>query len=78
MPRPTDVVPAADARRRIRAWCLYDWANSAFACTVMAAMYPPFFRGLATAAGVPVLYAYLFIAWGGTIALAAIVIEGGS
>ncbi|HQZ45180.1 MAG TPA: hypothetical protein PK042_03645 [Usitatibacteraceae bacterium] len=31
-----------------------------------------------TAAGVPVLYAYLFIAWGGTIALAAIVIEGGS
>ena len=43
----------AEARRRIRAWCLYDWANSAFACTVMAAMFPPFFRGLATAAGVP-------------------------
>ena len=34
-----------------RAWCLYDWANSAFATTVMAALFPPFFRGLATGAG---------------------------
>jgi UMF1 family MFS transporter len=34
-------------RRTIRAWCLYDWANSAFACTVMAALYPPFFRAIA-------------------------------
>lgn len=39
---------AADARR---AWCLYDWANSAFATTVMAAIFPPFFRELAVAAG---------------------------
>ncbi len=34
-----------------RAWCLYDWANSAFATTVMAALFPPFFRTLALAAG---------------------------
>jgi UMF1 family MFS transporter len=34
-------------RRTVRAWCLYDWANSAFACTVMAALYPPFFRIIA-------------------------------
>jgi hypothetical protein len=32
----------------------------------------------ATAGGVPVLYVYLFVAWGITIALAAIVIEAGS
>lgn len=37
--------------RAARAWCLYDWANSAFATTVMAAMFPPFFRELALAAG---------------------------
>jgi len=37
--------------RAARAWCLYDWANSAFATTVMAALYPPFFRELALAAG---------------------------
>ncbi|MDY0109675.1 MAG: MFS transporter [Candidatus Krumholzibacteria bacterium] len=40
-----------DDRRAIRAWCLYDWANSAFACTVMAALYPPFFRAIAEADG---------------------------
>ena len=32
----------------------------------------------ATAAGVPVLYVYIFLAWSLVIALAAIVIEGGS
>ena len=38
-------------RRAVNAWCLYDWANSAFACTVMAALYPPFFRAIAEADG---------------------------
>ncbi|MBD3367992.1 MAG: MFS transporter [Candidatus Eisenbacteria bacterium] len=38
-------------RRAIRSWCLYDWANSAFATTIMAALFPPFFRSLATRAG---------------------------
>ncbi|MFH1144346.1 MAG: MFS transporter [Candidatus Eisenbacteria bacterium] len=40
-------------RRIVNAWCVYDWANSAFATTVMAALFPPFFRSLATAAGMP-------------------------
>lgn len=34
-----------------RAWCMYDWANSAFVTTVTAALFPPFFRSLATSAG---------------------------
>ena len=38
-------------RRATRSWCFYDWANSAFATTVMAALFPPFFRELAIAAG---------------------------
>ncbi len=33
-------------------WCLYDWANSAFATTVMAALFPPFFSSLAQADGI--------------------------
>jgi len=37
--------------RARRAWCLYDWANSAFATTVMAALFPPFFSSLARSAG---------------------------
>jgi len=36
------------------------------------------FNAGATAGGVPVLYVYLFVAWGATIALAALVIEGGA
>lgn len=56
MNRPAQASPApvdgdrGPARAR-RAWCLYDWANSAFATTVMAALFPPFFRELALAAG---------------------------
>jgi UMF1 family MFS transporter len=30
---------------------MYDWANSAFATTIMAAMFPPFYRSMAKAAG---------------------------
>ena len=30
--------------RPVFAWALYDWANSAFACTVMAGFFPVFFR----------------------------------
>lgn len=32
-----------DSRRSIYAWALYDWANSAFATTVMAGFFPVFF-----------------------------------
>jgi UMF1 family MFS transporter len=57
-----------DHRRAVRAWCLYDWANSAFATTVMAAMYPPFFRTLAVNAGISEVRATAL--WGYTSSLA--------
>ncbi len=59
-------------RRAVNAWCLYDWANSAFATTVMAALYPPFFRSLATAAGLPPAGATA--AWGYTTATALLIV----
>jgi UMF1 family MFS transporter len=42
-------------RPELRAWALYDWANSAFVCTVVTAVFPIYFasvaaRGLAPAA----------------------------
>lgn len=40
--------PAASRARAQRAWCLYDWANSAFATTVVAAVLPPYFSALAS------------------------------
>ena len=30
--------------KAITAWCFYDWANSAFATTILAAILPIFFR----------------------------------
>ncbi len=36
-------------RRELRAWALYDWANSAFATTVMAAVLPIFYADVAAA-----------------------------
>ena len=33
-----------DDKRAWRSWALYDWANSAFATTVMAGFFPLFFK----------------------------------
>lgn len=37
----TDIAPT---RRAVYAWAFYDWANSAFATTVMAGFFPLFFK----------------------------------
>ncbi len=37
----------AERRKAQRAWCLYDWGNSAFATSVTTAILPPWFAGLA-------------------------------
>jgi UMF1 family MFS transporter len=58
--------------RIVRAWCLYDWANSAFATTVMAALFPPFFRSAAIAGGLAPGTATA--AWGYTTATALLLI----
>jgi UMF1 family MFS transporter len=36
-------------RKMILSWCLYDWANSAFAATIMAAVLPVFYSSVAGA-----------------------------
>ena len=47
MGRAEDVLSWLDriglGRRELRAWAMYDWANSAFWCTVIVAVFPPFF-----------------------------------
>lgn len=37
------VAKAVSDRKRILSWAMYDWANSAFATTVMAGFFPAFF-----------------------------------
>ena len=36
-------------RRIVNAWCMYDWANSAFVTTVMAAVLPIYYSQVAGA-----------------------------
>ena len=59
-------------KRTIRSWCMYDWANSAFATTIMAAMFPPFYRSLVTEAGLAPSTATAY--WGYTTSLALLLI----
>ena len=54
-------------QRIVNAWCMYDWANSAFATTVMAAFLPPYFSNVA-AVHLPKYQASSI--WGYAVALA--------
>ncbi|MBN1314714.1 MAG: MFS transporter [Anaerolineales bacterium] len=38
-----------ESKRRINAWCMYDWANSAFATTILAAVLPIYYSQVAGA-----------------------------
>lgn len=40
-------VSRAEYRRRIRAWTMYDWANSAFATTILGAVLPVYYSKVA-------------------------------
>jgi len=53
----------------IRAWTMYDWANSAFATTVMAAVLPVYYSSVA-AAGIPAHMATAY--WGFTTSISAL------
>ena len=45
MPKPEPTLAASgNSKRAIWAWSIYDWANSAFATTVLAAFFPLYFR----------------------------------
>src|SRR5258707_6129615 len=55
-------------RRDLRAWAMYDWANSAFQTTIVAAIFPIFFQKVA-AAGLPAPVATSRFAWATTIAI---------
>lgn len=60
-------------RRELRAWAMYDWANSAFQTTIVAAIFPIYFHKVA-AAGMPGPVATSRFAWATTIAILAVAI----
>ena len=60
-------------RPDVRAWALYDWANSAFVTTIVAAVFPVYFSTVA-AADLPAAVATRRFALATTIALAIIAV----
>ncbi len=71
VPKPPRSLTVGISDRVITAWCMYDWANSPFATTLMSALFPPFFRSLVINAGLPVRDATAF--WGYTAAAALLI-----
>jgi MFS transporter, UMF1 family len=61
-------------QKTINAWCMYDWANSAFATTVMAAVLPVFFRRVSTALLPPDQHHLATSIWGYTSALSMLLV----
>ena len=51
--------PQVNDKREIFGWAMYDWANSAFATTIMAGFMPIYFRTLAVNAGLTEVSAHL-------------------
>ncbi|MBC7223306.1 MAG: MFS transporter, partial [Anaerolineae bacterium] len=58
-------------RRTVNAWCMYDWANSAFATTIMAAVLPPFYQRVA---GANLSGNLATVYWGYTASIAMLII----
>ena len=58
-------------KKIVNAWCMYDWANSAFATTIMAAVLPTFYSSVASVnleANVATAY------WGYTTSIAMLIV----
>ena len=60
-------------RRDVRAWAMYDWANSAFQTTIIAAVFPIYFQRVAAADLAPAVATSRF-AWATTIAILIVAI----
>lgn len=72
MTDPQGITPDLELKhkRDIRAWTMYDWANSAFATTIMAAVFPVFYASLGAAGETG---AIMTSRWGFTTAIAALI-----
>jgi MFS transporter, UMF1 family len=55
-------------RPDLRAWALYDWANSAFQTTIVAAVFPIYYQQVA-AQGLPAAQAVQWFSWATTLAI---------
>ena len=75
MSRPSLLVRLGLSRPELRAWAMYDWANSPFQSTVINAVFPLFFASYA-AKGMAAVDATARFAWATTIAVTIVAIAG--
>jgi len=61
-------------QKTVNAWCMYDWANSAFATTIIAALLPIFFRRVSTALLPPDQHHIATSIWGYISALSMLLV----
>jgi len=59
-----------DYKKKILSWCMYDWANSAFATTIMAAILPVYYSKVA---GASLSGNTATVYWGYTTAIALLI-----
>lgn len=64
------IIDEKEHKRAITAWTMYDWGNSAFATTMMAAVLPIYYATLGAVGDSP---AMMTSRWGFTTALAALI-----
>jgi len=60
-------------RRELRAWAMYDWANSAFVLVIVTALFPIFYQKV-TAANLHPETATTYFGWATTIVLALVAV----
>lgn len=65
-----------DYHRVVHAWAMYDWANSAFAVIVVTAVFPVFYRALATHAGLAPADATAYWAYTTSVSLVIVALIG--
>jgi len=63
-------------RKAARAWCLYDWANSAFATVILSAVLPVYFAAIAPSNGIPMFGRSVpaTAVWGYTVSLSMLLV----
>ncbi len=65
-----------DYRRVVNAWAMYDWANSAFAVIMLTAVFPVYYRSLATTAGYAAEDATAYWAYTTSLSLLVVALVG--
>ena len=76
MPSPNPDPDDRAYRKVINAWAMYDWGNSAFPTTIVAAVFPVFYRELALTAGVSPKDAIAYWGYTNSVALLLVALLG--